>query len=210
MLADIFLWLPPILFAITIHEVAHGLVAYHQGDPTAKYAGRLTLNPISHIDPLGILALIFFHIGWARPVPVNPALFKNPRRGMFLVAIAGPASNILLAIISALLFRIIVSFPISPSPIMHSLIFMLKCSLEINLILAFFNLMPIPRCDRESQIATLARQLQDTQKSAARASLGQRLNEQVAEAYGLTPGELRFIQETLAKNRYIPENPDDR
>ena len=72
------------------------------------------------------------------------------------------------------------------------------------------NLMPIPRCDRESQIATLARQLQDTQKSAARASLEQRLNEQVAEAYGLTPGELRFIQETLAKNRYVPENADDR
>ncbi len=147
MLADIILWLPPILFAITIHEVAHGLMADYQGDPTAKYAGRLTLNPLPHIDPIGFIALVIFHIGWAKPVPVNPAMFKNPRRGILLVSLAGPVSNILLAIASSLLFRLFMLLVTTPNPVVRTIVLMLRISVEINLILAFFNLIPIPPLD---------------------------------------------------------------
>lgn len=85
---------PPFLFAITFHELAHGYIAWRLGDPTAKDQGRLTMNPIKHIDPLGVLAFIIMKIGWAKPVPVNPMYFKDPRQGMLLVALAGPGANI--------------------------------------------------------------------------------------------------------------------
>ena len=88
---------PGLLIALVCHEVAHGYVAYLLGDPTAKSQGRLTLNPLRHLDPLGTLAFFFVQFGWAKPVPVNPRYFKNPRQGMLLTAIAGPGVNFLLA-----------------------------------------------------------------------------------------------------------------
>ena len=98
--------LPIILLALSIHETAHGYVASKLGDPTAKSLGRLTLNPLHHIDIFGFLCMLFFHFGWAKPVPVNTRYFKKPRRDMALTSAAGPAANILLALIFAALLRI--------------------------------------------------------------------------------------------------------
>src|SRR6056297_3762640 len=83
----------PVLSAITFHEVAHGYSAYLLGDPTAKNAGRLTLNPIKHLDPIGAIALFLVKVGWAKPVPINPRYFKNPQKGIILVSLAGPVAN---------------------------------------------------------------------------------------------------------------------
>lgn len=104
-ITELLLLAPPLLFALTFHEFAHGLVAYRLGDPTAKAAGRLTLNPLKHLDPLGTIAFFFIKIGWAKPVPVNPGYFKNPKKDMLWVALAGPATNLVLAVVSAALTK---------------------------------------------------------------------------------------------------------
>ncbi|KKP53969.1 MAG: hypothetical protein UR46_C0031G0010 [Parcubacteria group bacterium GW2011_GWA1_33_6] len=141
-----------LLFSVIIHELAHGYIAYSLGDPTAKYAGRLTLNPIKHLDPFGsvILPLILFIsgspilFGWAKPVPVNPYNFKDQKWGSLKVAIAGPITNIALAIFFGLLIRFIpssffISFP--------GMFLMFSYIVTINLVLAIFNLIPIPPLD---------------------------------------------------------------
>ncbi len=162
----------PLLLAMVFHEYAHGWVAHHYGDPTAKAAGRLTLNPLAHIDPVGSVLVplmclimpvgIFF--GWAKPVPVNPARLRSPRRDMGVVAAAGPAMNLLLAIASALVLRLI--FLVDPSLAAHwppepgwapprdlsgmlllPIAAMAVYSIWINLILMAFNLIPIPPLD---------------------------------------------------------------
>jgi len=143
------LLIPVILFALTIHELAHGWVAYRLGDPTAKYAGRLTLNPIAHLDPIGTLMLFLVHFGWAKPVPVDPSYFKDPKRGMLLVALAGPAANMVLAFLSGLVIRYMNA---NPGPFITgalgpSFVTMIFLSLQINLALAIFNLLPIPPLD---------------------------------------------------------------
>ena len=97
--------LPIVLLMLSVHETAHGYVAYKLGDPTAKNLGRLTLNPIKHLDPIGFISMILFGIGWANPVPINTRNFKNPRRDMALSGAAGPVSNLLLALIFAILLR---------------------------------------------------------------------------------------------------------
>lgn len=154
-----------ILFpAIVLHEVAHGYAAYLLGDPTAKRAGRLTLNPIAHIDPVGtiILPIVLlvlssgqFFFGWAKPVPFNPHAFKNERVGMAITGIAGPATNITLAIVAGLLSRL---FPVPPGWYPGQITGVNGGTLEVvasvilffafaNLVLAFFNLVPIPPLD---------------------------------------------------------------
>lgn len=141
----ILLSLPPLLLALTFHEFSHGYVALRMGDPTAKYAGRLTFNPIRHIDPLGLICLILFRFGWAKPVPVNPAYFTDYRRGMFLTTISGPLSNLLLAIPFGLIIR---AFPAYPSnKLLLPLWIMVQLGLSYNLILFAFNLIPIPPLD---------------------------------------------------------------
>jgi Zn-dependent protease len=146
-------WILPVIFAITVHEVAHGWVAKKKGDNTAFMLGRLTLNPIKHIDLLGTIVIpglllisgtgmIF---GWAKPVPVDSRHFKNPRKDMALVAIAGPVSNILMAIGWALLIRlaIIIESDFVTLPLIYTGI----AGISINLILALINLIPIPPLD---------------------------------------------------------------
>lgn len=133
--------LPILLVTITIHEFAHALVADMLGDPTPRLAGRLTLNPISHIDPIGLLMLILVRFGWAKPVPINPYNFSDPRRGSLLVSLAGPLSNFLFAWILAILYR---NLPISYGEIGSAII---SYTIWINLALAVFNLIPIPPLD---------------------------------------------------------------
>ncbi len=152
-IVKILLVVPPVLIALTVHEFAHGWVAWRLGDPTAKDRGRLTLNPIAHLDPLGTLLLIFFYFGWAKPVPVNPYNFQNPRIGMVWVAIAGPAANILLATGVGLLMQFLLGVDaIYPGGIVY---FFLMFTVFINLMLALFNLLPIPPLDGSKVVGGL-------------------------------------------------------
>jgi Zn-dependent protease len=131
----------PLLYSIIIHELAHGWVAYVMGDPTAKHQGRLTLNPLKHLDPIGTAMLFFFGFGWARPVPVNLGYVRNPRLGLILVSSAGIAANMLFAFAAILLLRL---FSPSPGGSVATLLYVLA---QINIMLASFNLIPIPPLD---------------------------------------------------------------
>lgn len=139
-----------LLIAFTIHELAHALTADYLGDPTPRNMGRITLNPLKHLDPFGTLMLIIAGFGWAKPVMVNPMNMRgNPRTSMAIVAAAGPLSNILMALLTALVFRLgLVDFSMFPSTgNLPSLSFVLSNFIWINLILAFFNLIPVPPLD---------------------------------------------------------------
>jgi len=139
---------PPLLFALTVHELAHAYAALRLGDPTAKNLGRLTLNPLKHLDPVGVLAFIIMKIGWAKPVPVNPRYFRNPQRDMLLVALAGPAANLALAAASAALAHLFANLAfLLPFFLLHPLLDMLVASVWINIMLAVFNCIPIPPLD---------------------------------------------------------------
>jgi Zn-dependent protease len=146
MIQQIVLLVVPVLFSITVHEVCHGYAAYRFGDPTAKLAGRLTLNPIKHIDIVGLLVLFITRmIGWAKPVPVNPGYFKNPRKDMMWVSLAGPASNFALAFIFALIFKVFGG--VLSASYLYPLAYMVQIMIMINVGLAVFNLIPIPPLD---------------------------------------------------------------
>lgn len=134
------------LFAIILHEIAHGLVSTWLGDPTPKRQGRLSLNPLKHLDPIGTLCFIFFHVGWAKPVVVNPDYYKNKKRGMALVALAGPLMNFLLAIFSIIIMAIFVKVNAYSNVLIIIYNFLLYFSV-INLGLGLFNLIPIPPLD---------------------------------------------------------------
>jgi Zn-dependent protease len=143
------LLVPPILLALTFHEFMHGWVAYKLGDPTAKIAGRLSMNPLVHLDPFGTIMIFLVRFGWAKPVPVNPANFRDPKRDMLLVSLAGPTANMTLAFLSGLLLRAFHagSFNFIPANILQPFYIMVKFSLQINLALAIFNLLPVPPLD---------------------------------------------------------------
>ena len=166
---EILLLIIPFLMAITVHEFSHGWMANRLGDPTARLAGRLSLNPIKHLDVLGTVTLILTRrIGWAKPVPVNPYNLRDPKRDMMWISLAGPASNFLLALIFAILLRIIVTinpsfanlilpalnyqFPslagVNPFLVFWVIIFWMIClGMTLNVILAVFNLFPFPPLD---------------------------------------------------------------
>jgi Zn-dependent protease len=162
--------LPVILLALSVHEAAHGYVAYKLGDPTARNLGRITLNPLKHLNPIGFLMMLFFHVGFANPVPINSRNFKNPRRDMALSSLAGPVSNLLMALISAVVLRLLLllggeimqedflaiykgymtqsAYSLSYiGTILSILIFMAELSVSMNIGLAIFNLIPIPPLD---------------------------------------------------------------
>ncbi len=153
LLQRVVVWVLPVIFAITVHEVAHGWVAKKYGDNTAFMLGRLTLNPIKHIDLLGTIILpglllltgTGFIFGWAKPVPVDPRYFKNPRRDMAIVALAGPVSNLLMAIGWALCARlgVVLNMEVVTLPLIYTGI----AGISINLVLALINLLPIPPLD---------------------------------------------------------------
>jgi Zn-dependent protease len=143
---DLLIRTPGILVGLTIHEYCHGLVALWRGDPTAKQAGRLSLNPLAHLDPFGTLMLLFGPFGWAKPVPVNYHNLHNPRRDAALVSVAGPVSNIVCAIIIGLIFRFFQNIFIAENGFLY-LFLILKTAYEINVGLSFFNLLPVPPLD---------------------------------------------------------------
>jgi Zn-dependent protease len=140
------LMVPALLLAVTIHEVAHGWVADRLGDPTARLAGRLTLNPRPHIDWFGALAFVLAGFGWARPVPVNGRNFRHPLRDMALVAAAGPLSNFLVAFVGLVAFALVPRL-VEPPFVAVPLIGILRYVYTFNLGLAIFNLIPLPPLD---------------------------------------------------------------
>ncbi len=153
-ISKIAIMLVPALLAIILHEVAHGYIAEQFGDPTARLLGRLTLNPLKHLEPIGTIAIFVFGFGWARPVPVNPGNFRHPRRDMLWVALAGPITNLSLAVISALLLQgmeMLDQSSIGSLSVYIQFItpvkMMVGFSLYINVLLGVFNLIPVPPLD---------------------------------------------------------------
>ena len=141
-LAELLLSLPAVLWAITFHEFCHGYAAMKLGDPTAKMDGRLSLNPLHHLDPIGALCLLLFRFGWAKPVPINPGYFMNPRRDMALVSLAGAAGNILTAFVCAQLVKL---FPALFQTYAAQQFILIMIYMNVGL--AAFNLLPIPPLD---------------------------------------------------------------
>lgn len=143
--------IPAVLWAITFHEFCHGYASYKLGDPTAYIRGRLTLNPLAHLDPIGALMLLLFRFGWAKPVPVDPRYYKNPKRDIFIVSIAGVTGNIITAILVGLMVRFL------PVAVLKNFaVFMfIQMMVLINIGLAVFNLVPIPPLDGSKLIYPL-------------------------------------------------------
>ena len=146
-LLDIVSGVIPSLICITLHELSHGLVAYKLGDDTAKRAGRLTLNPLKHLDPIGLLMMLTVHFGYAKPVPVNMYKFKNPKRGMAITALAGPVSNVLITIVFLLLYGVLLPFLDGGPAVGEYVLEMLRLTAYMSLGLAIFNMIPIPPLD---------------------------------------------------------------
>lgn len=167
--------LPVLLLAFSVHETAHGYAAYKLGDPTARSLGRLTLNPVKHIDPIGFICMLLFHVGWAKPVPINTRYFKKPKRDMAITGAAGPLSNLALALVSLLILRLVMlfvgqSFGAEAGEVLWGIfgntftesgaykaslgftvaalfVYMLYLSVVLNVSLAIFNLIPVPPFD---------------------------------------------------------------
>ncbi len=153
---ELILIIPILLLSLSLHEFSHGYASYKKGDPTPKMQGRLTLNPLSHLDPMGALVLLMTRrFGWAKPVPINPHYYSNPRRDLMLVSVAGPASNFALAVLFALILNlvgIVAGGPMGmmyarPGSFMMILIQFLNLAVIINISLGVFNLLPVPPLD---------------------------------------------------------------
>ncbi len=147
-LTDLILSVIPALVCITLHEMSHGAVAYMLGDRTAKNAGRLTLNPIRHIDPWGLVCMVVFKFGWAKPVPVNMRSFKNPKRGMAITALAGPVCNIILAAVLLFVYGLIYKpLVMAGGTLSDAVLQTVGTTAYLSLALAVFNFLPIPPLD---------------------------------------------------------------
>lgn len=159
-LKNLILWIPVILFSISFHEYAHAWMAYRLGDPTARNEGRLTLNPIKHFNLLGFLMMVIVHFGWATPVPVNANNFRNPSKGMLYTALAGPASNLILAIVSSFLYVVVyvIGTNISSASkfiyeLLSNCLLLLLYMMMLNIGLAIFNLIPVYPLDGSRVLA---------------------------------------------------------
>ena len=136
------------LICITLHELSHGYVAYRLGDPTAKNQGRLTLNPIKHIDLWGLITMVLFHFGWAKPVPVNMYRFRNPKRGMAITALAGPFANLVISIVFLLLYGFFyLPLSMKNSTLSLAVLTLFEITSYLSFVLAIFNLIQIPPLD---------------------------------------------------------------
>ena len=149
--ADMIFRIPALLIALTVHEYAHARAAVTLGDPTPRFMGRLTLNPVSHLDPFGLLMLWLFKFGWAKPVPINPNNFKDYRQGMLMVSLAGPISNMLLALLTAFAIAILTKLQLLNGVWLK----ILWMTYSYNIILAVFNLVPIPPLDGSKVLASI-------------------------------------------------------
>lgn len=147
--------LPVILIAISFHEFAHGYTSYKLGDPTPKLDGRLTLNPFKHLDLAGTLCLLFFHMGWAKPIRINTAYYKNKKKGTILVSLAGPCMNFLLAFISLLIYGVLVKYSYGNSNGVYIAGMLFYYSAVINIGLGLFNLIPFPPLDGSNVLGEL-------------------------------------------------------
>ncbi|WP_459502870.1 site-2 protease family protein [Bacillus sp. C1] len=148
-----------IIIALSVHEFAHAYVAYKFGDDTAKRQGRLTLSPMSHLDPIGLIAVLILGFGWARPVPVNPYNFKKPRLAGVLVSIAGPISNLILSAIGLIIWYSLIRFGVLnaiPFAVADTLRQFFQIFITLNIVLLVFNLLPIPPLDGYRVIEDLA------------------------------------------------------
>lgn len=152
-LIQLLLMIPVVMLSLSVHESAHGYVSYKMGDPTARNLGRITLNPLKHFDLIGFICMLFFRVGWAKPVPVNARYYKNPRKGMALTAAAGPLSNLLLAVIGVLCSEItnLVALKLQLTGAAYDAGYIVWLFFHLlawcNISLAIFNLMPIPPFD---------------------------------------------------------------
>lgn len=155
-LLSLLLSIIPSVVCITLHELSHGLVAYRLGDDTAKRAGRLSLNPLKHLDIMGLLMLVVFHVGWAKPVPVNMFRFRNPKRGMAVTALAGPVSNVLIALVAMFLYGVLF-IPLGFSGVGSYFLTMIELTAYISLGLAVFNLLPISPLDGSKVLFSVMR-----------------------------------------------------
>lgn len=154
---NIILMIPAMLIAFTFHEYAHALIADRLGDNTPRFQGRLTLNPIAHIDPFGFIAVLLFRFGWAKPVQTNPSAYKNYYKDDLKVSLAGPIANILVAIVSSVVFALYIKFiygiiPLTLGKVLYS---MIQLVIVINVNIGIFNLMPIPGLDGFSVLRDL-------------------------------------------------------
>jgi len=154
-LLDLLMLAPALLIALTFHEYAHGAVANMLGDPTAKEAGRLSLNPLRHLDPVGTMMLAIFHFGWGKPVPIDSRYFKRPRLDTALVSLAGPATNFTLAA----LFGLLIKFQVVPIPAQGDniglLLRLVLMTVQINIVLGVFNLLPLPPLDGSRLVSAM-------------------------------------------------------
>ena len=205
-LLNILLSVIPALVCITLHELSHGFVAYKLGDDTAKNAGRLTLNPIKHLDIMGLIMMVVFHFGWAKPVPVNMYKFKDPKRGMAITALAGPVSNILITIVFLFIYGLLY-IPLQLSDVGQYILQMIMITAYISLGLAVFNFIPVPPLDGSKVLFSLMSQY--TPQPGAVGPLARhvtRAEYRAAAAYmencGIRDG---FTQErTSAREEYTP------
>ena len=155
-LLNIVLSVVPSLLCITFHEVSHGYVAYRLGDTTAKDAGRLTLNPLKHIDPMGLLMMVVFKFGWAKPVPVDMRNFKHPKRDMAITALAGPVSNLLICCVVLFIYGIIfLPCKLSGSEFWGDVLDMVYITSYLSIALAIFNIIPVPPLDGSKVLFSL-------------------------------------------------------
>ena len=153
-LRDILLRVIPALLCITLHELAHGFTAYALGDDTAKAAGRLTLNPIRHLDPMGLLMMVIFGFGYAKPVPVDMRKFQNPKRGMAITALAGPLCNVLISLVFYFLYGLLI-LPLSGSSTGQLALEMMETTVVLSLAMAIFNILPVPPLDGSKVLFSL-------------------------------------------------------